>query len=253
MLLQSASRTKGHFHLIFAKAFRYDTERETVQSAGLQSQHVSYDVANAAYDHLLAAAQDPALRGLIPPPTPPIFDPPTIAPPPNHIIPPPSQPYTQDIVVTTTTGQVETSINAAFTYCWTHDLIARNHNNTQPDRIHTSATCFNQAQGHQMSSTLTNMLEGNATVYQTTRNPKRSGRDGGRRNGRHRGGRDGGRRAGRRGGRHQNAQPTASQPTAAVFPPQQYAQTMVMSTPLAPGTGMSPPMGYPYPYCPPGF
>ena len=104
-----------------------------------------------------------------------------------------------------------------------------------------------------MSSTLTNMLGGNATVYQSTHNTNRGGRDDSRRNGRHRGGRDGGCGTGRRGGRCQNAQPTASQPTAAVFPPQQYAQAMVMPTPLAPGTGMSPPMGYPYPYCPPGF
>ena len=145
---------------------------------------------------------------------------------------PPSQPYTQDLAATATTGQAETGINAAFTYCWTHGLIARNPNNTQPDRIHTSATCFNRAQGHQMSSTLTNMLGGNATVYQAPRNTNRGGRDGGRRNGRHRGGRDGGRGTGRRGGRRQNAQPVAAEPTAAVAPPQQYAQAMVMPPPL---------------------
>lgn len=217
-LLPSTSRTKVQFHLVFAKAFRYHTETETVQSAGLQNPHESYDVANAAYDHLLAAAQDPALRGWLPPPTPPTLDPPTIASPPNHVMPPPSQPYTPDLAATATTGQAETGINAAFTYCWTHGLIARNPNNTQPDRIHTSATCFNQAQGHQMSSTLTNMLGGNATVYQAPRNNNRGGRDGGRGNGRHRGGRGGGRGTGRRGGRRQNAQPVAAEPTAAVSP-----------------------------------
>ena len=118
-----------------------------------------------------------------------------------------------------------------------------------------------------MSSTLTNMLEGNATVYQSTRNTTRGGRDGGRRNGRHRGGRDGGRGTGQRGGRRQYAQPVAAQPVAtqpiaAVSPPEQYAQAMVIPPPIAPGTGMLPPMDplpmgyphpYPYPYRPPGF
>ena len=137
-----------------------------------------------------------------------------------------------------------------------HNLIARNPNNTHLDRIHTSATCFNRAQGHQMSYTLTNMLEGNATVYQATCNPKRSGRDGGRRNGRHRGGRDGDRGTGRRGGRRQNAQPIAAQPTAAVSPPQQYAQAMVMPPPHcswygyvttngSSSNGLSPPLSLP--------
>ena len=145
-MIPITSRTKNHFHLVFAKALRYHTEAETVQSAGLQSPHVSYDVANAAYDQLPAVVQDTILRGWILPPTPLIFDSPTIAPSPNQDIPQLSQHHTQDLAATTMTGQAARSIDTVFTYCWTHDLIARNTNNTQHDRIHTSATCFNRAQ-----------------------------------------------------------------------------------------------------------
>ena len=129
-LLLSTSRTKNHFRLVFAKAFRYHTETETVQSAGLQSPQASYDVANAAYDQLLAAAQGPALREWLPSPTPLIFDPPTISLIPNQDIPPLSQHHTQDLAATTTIGQTERSIDTVFTYCWTHSLIAHNPNNT---------------------------------------------------------------------------------------------------------------------------
>ena len=89
----------------------------------------------------------------------------------------------------------------------------------QPDRIHTSSTCFNGVQGHQVSSTLTHMLGGNATVYKANRNPNRSGRDGGRRNGHRRSGRDGGCGDGRRGGRQDNTHPIVSQHNAAVSLP----------------------------------
>ena len=102
-------------------------------------------MANAAYDQLLAVAQDPALRGWLTPPTPLTLEPPAIAPPPIQEIPPPSQHHTQNLTATATTGQAQRSTDAEFTYCWTHSIIARNLNNTQPDRIHTSATYFNQA------------------------------------------------------------------------------------------------------------
>ena len=83
-----------------------------------------------------------------------------------------------------------------------------------------------------MSSTLTNMLGDNTTVYKATRNPNRGGRDGGRRNGHRHGGRDSGREDGGRGDRHDYTHPTASQHNADVPPPPQYAQAMVMPPPL---------------------
>ena len=102
-------------------------------------------------------------------------------------------------------------------------------------------------------STLTNIIENNATVCKVTRNPNRGERDGGHKNGRRRGSRDGGRGYGGRGGRHDYTHPTALRPNAAVSPPPQYAQAMVMSPPIIHGTGMPPPrtpppMGYPQPY-----
>ena len=132
----------------------------------------------------------------------------------------------------------------------------------QPDRIHTSSTCFNGVQGHQVSSTLTNMLGGNDTVYKSNCNINRGGREGGCRNGHRRGGRYDGRGDGRRGGRQDNTLPTASQPNAAVSPPPQYAQAMVMPSPITPVTVMSLPMSpplidypqpYPYAYRHPSF
>ena len=83
-----------------------------------------------------------------------------------------------------------------------------------------------------MSSTLTNMVGGNATVYKETCNLNRGGRDDGHRNGRRRGGRYDDHGDGRRGGRHDHTHPTASQPAAAVSPPPQCAQAMVMPPPL---------------------
>ena len=96
-----------------------------------------------------------------------------------------------------------------------------------------------------MSSTLSNILGRNATVYKATRNPNRGGRDGGDRNGRRRGGRDCSRLDGHRGGRHDYTHPTTSQRNTAVSPPPQYAQAMAMPPPIDPGTGMSPPMAPP--------
>ena len=81
-------------------------------------------------------------------------------------------------------------------------------------------------------STLTNIIENNATVCKVTRNPNRGERDGGHKNGRRRGSRDGGRGYGGRGGRHDYTHPTALRPNAAVSPPPQYAQGMVIPPPL---------------------
>ena len=219
-------------------------------------------MANVAYDQLLAAVQDPTSRRWLPPPTPLTLEPPSIVPLSNQDISPPSQHHPQDIAATATTGQAQRSIDTVFTYCWKHCRITRTPNNTQLYRIHTSVIRFSRAQEHQMSSTLTNMLEGNATVYKETRNPNRGRRDGGRRNGRRRGGIYSGRRDGCHGGRQDYTHSTASQPNTAVSPPPQYAQAMVMPTHIAPGTVMSPPMDpppmgypqpYPYAYRPPGF